>query len=168
MAAESDPPRTWSADVSDAHAECQVVDARFRSFGGHGYCLGRVECVATNDDNSLVSSSLDEDGEGRVLVVDNRGSARCAMLGGDLARKGARNGWVGVVVYGAVRDTVELRDASLAVFALHTCPRKSVKRGIGSRPDTLELPGARIHRGDVLVADADGIVVTPGASFIVP
>ena len=47
--------------------------------------------MTTIDDNSLVSKTLDEPGEGRVLVVDNSGSTSCAMLGGDLARKAAAN-----------------------------------------------------------------------------
>jgi len=168
MDSDQNAGRTWAADVSDAHDDAQVVGVHFLSFGGHSYCIGPAELVSTNDDNSLVSSVLDEAGEGRVLVVDNGASTNCAMLGGDLARKAAKNGWAGVIVYGVVRDTVELRNAALAVFALRACPRKSVKRGIGERTAELDLPGARIRQGDVVVADADGVVVTPVDTFRAP
>ncbi len=88
------------------------------------------------------------------------------MLGGDLARKAAANGWAGVIVHGVVRDSVELRDADLAVFALGTTPRKSVKRGIGEHCKKLQLPGVTLERGDMVAADADGIVCVPKAKFV--
>lgn len=161
-----DHTRTWTADISDANPEAQVVDVAFASFGGRSFCIGPAELMTTIDDNSFVSKTLDEPGEGRVLVVDNSGSTSCAMLGGDLARKAAANGWAGVVVYGAIRDTVELREARLAVFALRATPRKSVKRGIGQRRDALQLPGARFASGDIVAADADGVLVVPKAKFV--
>ena len=161
-----DSTRTWTADISDANPEAQVVDAAFASFGGCSFCIGPAELMTTIDDNSLVSKTLDEPGQGRVLVVDNNGSTSCAMLGGDLARKAASNGWAGVVVYGAVRDTLELREARVAVFALRATPRKSVKRGIGQRRDSLQLPGARFASGDIVAADADGVLVVPQAKFV--
>lgn len=161
-----DHARTWTADISDANPEAQVVDAAFASFGGCSFCIGPAELMTTIDDNSLVSKTLDEPGNGRVLVVDNNGSTSCAMLGGDLARKAAANGWAGVVVYGAVRDTVELREARLSVFALRATPRKSVKRGIGERRDSMQLPGARFASGDIVAADADGVLVVPKAKFV--
>ena len=145
-----DHTRTWTADISDANPEAQVVDVAFASFGGRSFCIGPAELMTTIDDNSLVSKTLDEPGEGRVLVVDNSGSTS----------------WAGVVVYGAIRDTVELREARLAVFALRATPRKSVKRGIGQRRDALQLPGARFASGDIVAADADGVLVVPKAKFV--
>lgn len=165
-AKERDDGRTWAADICDANPDAQVVGASFRSFGGRAYCIGRAELIATDDDNSMVSKTLDEAGEGRVLIVDNRASTACAMLGGDLARKAAGNGWAGVVVHGVVRDTVELAAADLAVFALGTTPRKSVKRGIGERCEQLALPGVVLARGDIVAADADGVVCVPEAEFV--
>lgn len=164
--ADGDTARTWAADVSDANPDARVVDAAFGSFGGRAYCIGPAELIDTADDNSMVSKTLDEPGAGRVLVVDNHASTACAMLGGDLARKAAANGWAGVVVHGVVRDTVELAAADIAVFALRATPRKSVKRGIGEICDSLQLPGATLERGDIVAADADGIVCVPKAKFV--
>lgn len=165
-AKEQDDGRTWTADICDANPHARVVEAAFASFGGRAYCIGPAELIETDNDNSLVSKTLDEAGAGRVLVVDNRGSRACAMLGGDLARKAATNGWAGVIVHGVVRDTVELGEADLAVFALGTTPKKSIKRGIGEQCEQLALPGATLARGDIVAADADGIVGIPKAKFV--
>lgn len=147
-----------TADFCDANPQAHVLQERFQSFGARNRCLGPVETVSTRDDNSLVKAALAEPGDGRVLLVDNGASINCAMLGGDLAGLAVKNGWTGIVINGAVRDVDELRDTPLAVFALASCPRKSVKRGAGVRGKPVRLNGAYIRRGDVLAADADGVV----------
>ena len=81
------------------------------------------------------------------------------MIGGGLAQLAADKGWVGIVINGAVRDVEELRDTPIAVFALATCPRKSLNRGIGERGRPVRVGGERIQTDDCLVADSDGVIV---------
>lgn len=138
-----------------------MVQQPFRSLGATALCLGPVETVSTRDDNSVVKQVLREQGAGRVLLVDNSGSTTCAMLGGNLARMAADNGWAGVVVNGAVRDVDEIGSVPVAVFALATCPRKSSKRGFGTAGKPVRIGGVLIHSGDILAADNDGIAVLP-------
>jgi regulator of ribonuclease activity A len=147
-----------SADICDEYPDAQVLHGRFISFGGAPACLGRVETISTSDDNSQVKAVLGEPGDGRVLFVDNSASTNCAMLGGDLAVLAARSGWAGIVINGAVRDVEELKVAPLAVFALASCPRKSNKRGLGTRSRPVRVGGSYIQPGDIIAADADGIV----------
>jgi regulator of ribonuclease activity A len=147
-----------TADFCDSNPQAHVLQERFQSFGARNRCLGPVETLTTRDDNSLVKAALGEPGNGRVLLVDNGASINCAMLGGDLAGLAAKNGWAGIVINGAVRDVDELQETPLAVFALASCPRKSAKRGAGVLGKPIRLHGAYIRRGDVLAADADGIV----------
>lgn len=150
-----------TADFCDRYPSAQVVQQPFRSLGALPRCGGPVETVSTRDDNSVVKQLLREQGAGRVLLVDNAGSTTCAMLGGDLARMAADNGWAGVVVHGAVRDVDEIAATSVAVFALATCPRRSTKRGIGTVGKPVRVGGLLIHSGDILAADNDGIAVLP-------
>lgn len=147
-----------TADFCDDNPSAQVLKSHFTSFGGSRGCVGPVETIATRDDNSLVKATLQEAGEGRVLLVDNQASTNCAMLGGNLAQLAADNGWAGVVVHGAVRDVEELREAPVAIFALASCPRRSQKRGIGTRGEPVRISGSYIRRDDVIAADADGVV----------
>ena len=147
-----------TADFCDDNPSAQVLQSGFRGFGGVRGCVGPVETIATRDDNSLVKATLEEPGNGRILLVDNQGSTTCAMLGGNLAMLAAENGWAGVIVNGAVRDVDELREAQVAVFALATCPRRSRKAGLGTRGEPVRIGGVYVRGEDIIAADADGVV----------
>jgi regulator of ribonuclease activity A len=153
----------WTTtDLCDAHPEALAVATPvFRSFGGRRRFAGAIATVRCFEDNSLVRERLDEPGGGRVLVVDGGGSFRCALLGDQLGALGVRNGWNGVVVWGCVRDTEALAAMDLGVLALAAHPLKSVKRGQGEREVALNFAGVTFRPGQMLYADADGVVVAP-------
>ena len=149
-----------TADLCDSHgAAVQAAEPVFRDFGGRTSFFGPVVTLRVEDDNSLVRTALEEAGHGRVLVVDGRGSTRCALLGGNLAKLAQDNRWAGVVVHGCVRDSEELVATAVGVKALATHPRKSEKRGRGERDVALEFAGVRIESGSWVYCDADGLVV---------
>ncbi len=99
---------TATTDLSDAHPEAQVCEPLFRDFGGRKAFHGAIKTLKVFEDNALVRATLETPGEGRVLVVDGGGSKRCALVGGNLGALAVKNGWVGIVVYGYVRDSGEL------------------------------------------------------------
>lgn len=162
---KDDTVQTLTADLCDAYDDAEVVAARFMRFGGLRSCLGPVEIIVTDDDNSLVSSTLKEAGLGRILLIDNSGSRNCAMVGGDLARAAHENGWQGIVVNGAVRDAVELERVPIAIYALYSCPRKSVKRGLGTLGKATCFVNVAVNPDDIAAADADGVIIIPSAIF---
>lgn len=157
--------KTLTADLCDSHDEARVAPGEFRNYGAARACVGPVEVIATENDNSLVSSTVREPGNGRILVVDNGGSTSCAMVGGDLARAAHENGWLGIIVDGAIRDVVELEQAPIAIVARTSCPRKSVKRGIGTRGQSIDFAGISVSRDDIAAADADGVIFIAAADF---
>ena len=157
-------PAAATADVCDANPGAMVLQSWFTSYGGATKCAGPVETISTRDDNSLVKTVLAEKGAGRVLVIDNKASTNCAMIGGNLAAIAAKNGWIGIVINGAVRDVEELAETQIAIFALATCPRRSLNRQIGERSVAVRVGGERVSVNDFLVADADGVVVLPSWS----
>ena len=112
-----------------------------------------------------VVRALREGGAERVLVVDGGGSLRCALLGDRLAELGRSNGWAGIVIYGAVRDSDVLKGIAFGVKALNTNPRKSVKRQEGQRDLTVTFGGVDFLPGDYLYADSDGVLVCPERLF---
>lgn len=65
----------------------------FRDYGGVLKFSGQAATVRCFENNPLVRSALEEEGKGRVLVVDTAASMRCAVLGDNLAAMGAKNGW---------------------------------------------------------------------------
>ncbi len=149
-----------TCDLCDLHdAQVRVLDLPLRDFGGRLAFNGIVSTVRASEDNSRVREAVEEAGQGRVLVIDGGGSMRRAMFGDLLAGKAAENGWAGVVVFGAIRDSGAIGAIELGVKALGTCPRKTDKLGAGERDVDVEFGGVRIRPGDWLCADEDGVVL---------
>ena len=151
-------------DLCDAHGEAVTVLAPlFRNFGARRAFGGPISTIKCFEDNSLVAKAVEEPGAGRVLVVDGGASDRCALLGDNLARKAANNGWAGIVVYGAVRDVQDFPEIDLGIQALFAHPRKSVKRGLGDRDVAVSFAGVTLVPGAYLYADDNGIITASTA-----
>lgn len=157
--------QTLTADLCDAYVDAHVIPRQFVNFGARSACIGPVEVISTENDNSLVSTTVREPGNGRVLIVENAGSTDCAMVGGDLARAAHENEWRGIIVNGAIRDCAELQEVPIAIFALASCPRKSQKRGIGVRGEPTRFVDITVRPGDLAAADQDGVVVIEASIF---
>lgn len=151
-------------DLCDLHGDqVTVLEPVFSGFGGIDSFGGPAVTVKCFEDNSRVAEQLSRPGSGQVMVVDGGGSLRCALLGDNLARKGAENGWAGVLVHGCVRDVRELAATSIGVQALAPNPRRSVKRGGGDLNVPVSFAGATIRPGDFVYADSNGVIVSSEA-----
>jgi regulator of ribonuclease activity A len=155
-----------TTDLCDAHEDklasgtLRVLAPVFQSFGARRMFSGRVRTLKTFEDNSLVKQAVESAGEGRVLVVDGGGSLRCALLGGNLAKAAAQNGWAGIVLNAPVRDADEIDSFEIGVRALACVPVRSQKRGLGEFDVTVNFAGATIKSGDFLYTDRDSIIVS--------
>jgi regulator of RNase E activity RraA len=93
-----------------------------------------------------------------VVVVDAADEVSEAVWGELLSRYAEREGVVGLVTNGAVRDVAEIRALSYPVFARGRTPRGPS----GSAEEAVDTPvtvgGATIEPGDVLVGDGTGVV----------
>ena len=151
-----------TADLIDAHGDrLQSCEVQFRQFGGRRNFHGPGRTIRTLEDNALLKQMLAEPGQGAVLVVDGGGSLRAALLGDLIAARALENGWAGVIIFGAVRDTVALGQLDLGIKALGSNPRKSGKVGTGSRDILVSFGGATFTPGAWVYSDDDGIVVSP-------
>lgn len=152
-----------TCDLCDRHdARARVLELPLSDYGGRIGFDGIVSTIKAYEDNSLVRDAVAERGNGRVLVIDGGGSMRRSMLGDLLAAKALENGWAGVVVFGAIRDSAAIGAMALGVKALGTCPRKTDKLGQGLRDVPVQLGGLLIRPGEWLCADADGVVLADG------
>jgi regulator of ribonuclease activity A len=150
-----------TTDLCDAHPDdVRVVAPLFRDFGGRIAFSGPIVTIKAHEDNVLFRKALEEPGQGRVLVVDGGGSLRCAMMGGNLAEIGAKNGWSGVLMNGCVRDVKDLGATAIGVKALAAHPVKSGKKGEGSRDVVVTFGGVTFRPGEMLYADEDGVIVS--------
>jgi regulator of ribonuclease activity A len=82
-------------------------------------------------------------------------------MGDIIAAIGAKNGWAGCVILGAVRDSTELAKIEFGAKALGVNPAKSSKAGQGEVDVTLEFGGARFEPGHWVYCDEDGVLVAP-------
>jgi regulator of ribonuclease activity A len=150
-----------TADLVDEHGEAlESCDLQLRQFGGRRRFSGPIRTVACFQDNALVKKVLSEPGNGAVLVVDGGGSLHTALVGDLIAGLAQENGWAGLVVNGAVRDTEALGALDIGIKALGSNPRKSAKDGVGERDVVVSFGGVDFVPGQQLWADEDGILAT--------
>jgi regulator of RNase E activity RraA len=99
---------------------------------------------------------------GDVMIAAAGGSMRSGVWG-ELLSTAARNaGCAGVIVDGAVRDVRQMTAMDFPVFARGVCPYDSKDRQRVIDVDVpVEIDGVRFEPGDLVVADADGVVVVP-------
>ncbi len=150
-----------TADLYDEYEDkLQIATPMFNDYGGNLKFCGPASTVRVFEDNSLVRAALEEPGEGRVLVIDGGASLKCALLGDMLAELGKENDWVGIIVYGCIRDSAVIANIAIGIKALNTNPRKSVKKGTGERDVSVNFADVIISPGDYIYADEDGIVIS--------
>jgi regulator of ribonuclease activity A len=150
-----------TADICDREGTLAVVaEPVFRDFGGRVAFAGPAATIRVLDDNALVRRTLESPGEGRVLVVDGGGSRKAALVGDNLARLAADNGWTGIIVFGCVRDASALATLPIGIKALATHPMRSGKNGTGEHDVAVTIAGITIAPGAFVTADADGVVIT--------
>ncbi|AGC65067.1 s-adenosylmethionine:2-demethylmenaquinone methyltransferase, MenG [Mycobacterium liflandii 128FXT] len=145
--------------VDDIGPDVRSCDLQFRQFGGRAELAGPISTVRCFQDNALLKSVLSQPGEGGVLVIDGAGSLHTALVGDVIAELARSNGWAGLVVHGAVRDSAALRGIDIGIKALGTNPRKSTKTGSGERDAEITLGGVTFVPGEIAYSDDDGIVV---------
>ncbi len=158
-----------TCDLCDAHktdtdGAFRVLPPVFHDYGARRKFSGPVVTVKCFEDNTPVKAAVESPGQGRVLVVDGGGSLRRALLGGNLGAAAAKNGWAGVVIDGAVRDTAELAACDIGIRALALIPLPTDRKAPGQTGVAVQIQGVWVRPGDWLYADADGIVVMPSSA----
>ena len=148
-------------DLCDANpTDVKVLEPIFTNYGGQTAFYGEVVTVKCFEDNSVVKEQAAKDGTGKVMVVDGGGSLRRALLGDMIAENAVNNGWVGIIIYGCIRDVDEINNLSLGVQALNTVPVKTDKRGLGDLNVPVTFAGVTISPGDYIYADNNGIITS--------
>lgn len=150
-----------TADLFDQYeARVTSCDTQFRQYGGVSAFSGELATVRCFQDNVLLKQVLSHPGDGRVLVVDGGGSLATALVGDVIAGLAYGNGWSGLVIHGAVRDTLALGVLAIGVKALGSNPRRSQKAGTGEVGVPLSFGGVTFVPGHWLCSDEDGILLS--------
>ncbi|WP_093170412.1 ribonuclease E activity regulator RraA [Sinosporangium album] len=150
-----------TADLIDEHGDAlSSCVTQFRSYGTRNRFFGQIMTIHCLEDNALIKRTLATPGNARVLVVDGGGSLRTALMGDVIASSAVSNNWAGVVINGAIRDTVTLDTLDLGIKALGSNPRKSTQTGAGTLDTPVTFGDVTFTPGAWLYSDEDGIVVS--------
>ena len=107
----------------------------------------------------MVHAAVAEAEPGEVLVLTMPEPAPVALVGDLLATQARGRGVAAILVDAAVRDVEELRDVGLPIWARFVRVSGAGKTVPGTIGEPVEVGGATIRNGDVVVLDADGAVV---------
>jgi regulator of RNase E activity RraA/2-keto-4-pentenoate hydratase/2-oxohepta-3-ene-1,7-dioic acid hydratase in catechol pathway len=99
---------------------------------------------------------------GEVLVIEARGDPTAGTIGDILALRAQVRGAAGVVTDGAIRDSAALAALDIPVYHRAAHPAVLGRRHVPWETEvTVACAGVTIQPGDILVGDADGVVVLP-------
>lgn len=110
-------------------------------------------------DNLMIHAAMAMAKPGDVLVIDGKGDTSCALMGALMINACKVLQLGGLVIDGAVRDTDELRELGFPVFAVGANPNGPTKFIPGRINWPISAGGVAVSPGDLVVGDADGVVV---------
>lgn len=149
-----------AASLCDANKQLRVLDPSIRPVGNLNCFAGRAHIVLVEDDFLPVFETLAQLGEGDVLVVAG-GGRKQAFAGELFIHEAARRKLAGIVIDGGCRDTASVVKAGIPVWAKWQTPMAGTAKKPASQPhvEGIAVGGVTMNQGDIVVADADGIVV---------
>lgn len=160
------PPPGWlsSTLAADGAGGEGALPAWIHALSPDAVVAGRALVVSVaRDDNTPMRDVPGRVRAGSVLVVAGAGESRTAVLGDLVAAELLRAGVSAVVTDGLIRDSRAVAALGLPVWARGVTPVASRKDGYGSVGGCVVIGGVPVEDGDLVVADADGVVVWPQA-----
>ncbi len=122
--------------------------------------LGTAVTVKVSDgDNAFIHLAMDMLEPGDVLVVDGNGCTSRSLMGEIMFTYCRAKGCAGIIVDGAIRDLDSLDRLDIPVYAASVTPQGPYKNGTGEINVPVACGGQVVYPGDILVGDADGVVV---------
>jgi 4-hydroxy-4-methyl-2-oxoglutarate aldolase len=152
--------RLGSATVHEAAGRAAVIDVPLVQVVPGSRAAGPARTVrCAQDDNLMVHAAVAEAELGEVLVLTMPEPRPVALVGELLATQAKVAGVAALLVDAAVRDLEDLREVGLPIWARYVRVTGAEKRVPGAIGEPVEVAGAHIRQGDVVVLDADGAVV---------
>jgi regulator of RNase E activity RraA len=135
-------------------------------FAGYAVTVLLKKEEGNKDPNALggMMAAIDGGAKDSVYVMTVEDGADIAGMGGLMGTTMFSRGYAGAVVDGGVRDVAQLKRIGFPVYALGPVPSTSVRHyKFGGANIPLVCDGVKVQPGDIVAADADGVVVVPRA-----
>jgi 4-hydroxy-4-methyl-2-oxoglutarate aldolase len=149
-----------SATVYEAGGRCGYVDADLTQLISGSRVAGPARTVRCGqDDNLMVHAVMAEIQAGEVIVLTMPEPRPVALVGDLLATQAKRQGAAAILIDASVRDVEELVELGLPIWARWVRVRGAAKATPGTIGEPVQVGGATIRQGDIVVLDADGVAI---------
>lgn len=151
-----------TSELCDIFADSvDVVEPIFNVYGGRRSFGGTVTTIKCYEDRGLIDKVVNEDGTGKVLLIDGGGSTRRALLDAMNVQTALENNWEGIICFGSVRDVDILEDAEIGIHAVASIPVGADSDDVGDVDIAVNFAGVTFLPEDHIYADTTGIVLSP-------
>jgi len=139
------------------------MNPRIRPLFPESIMVGPAVTVKTPaNDSTMVHKVLEIAQPGDVIVVDRCGDTMHACWGGVVTMAAHLLGFAGAVVDGVATDVVEIVELKFPVYCTGTSAITTKILGLGGEINTpVQCGGVVVHPGDLVAADANGVLVIP-------
>jgi len=150
-------------DISDQLNRLYAVNPKIKCLTGTHHKLSGQSCTVKvfPADNLMVHKALDIAKPGDVLVVDAGASPMNAILGDVICMKAKHRGIAGFIIDGFIRDLPAIMKLDFPVFARGSNAIGPLHSGPGEINYPICCGGVVVNPGDIVVADASGVIVIP-------
>lgn len=147
------------ANIDDCMNRMAAVSPAIRPFNKTPLLGTAFTVRCPEGDNLMFHKAMDLAKPGDVLVIAAGGDESRSLCGALMMNYCKVRGLAGVIVDGSVRDAEDLNNLDFPVYARGIIPNGPYKNGPGEIGVPVAFGGQVIFPGDILVGDADGIVV---------